>query len=241
MSINLEKRAEQVKIILEKRNITKIPAVRVGMAVDTSGSIRDMFNDGSMQKTVDRLLAVAMKFDDNGELDMWHFNSVFSQLPQATKEDYETYVKNKILNNGSVRLWGGTTYGDVINDVVKYYFGSSTKPAEKTGLLGGLFGKKAAAPVVNSAAGIPAMCFFLTDGACQDQAAARAALREAKQHNVYWNLIGVGDPSEFRLLQEMADELPNVGFLNLKSLSMTDEQIYEALISEEFCTWIKKF
>ena len=237
MSINLEKRAEKVTIVLEKRKLKAIPPVRVGLVVDTSGSARGLFQSGTMQETVDRLLAVAMKFDDNGELDMWHFNSAFASLKTAVKDDYGSYVNGSIMSRRD--LWGGTVYSDVMQAVVDNYFPAVKAPVAR-GLLGGLFGKKEAA--TTAAAELPAMCFFITDGQCgSNERATEAVLRAAQDKNVYWNMVGVGDAREFKFLVKMADALPNVGFVNLNSLSITDEQIYEELISEEFCEWVKKF
>lgn len=56
MSINLEKRVQAVKIILEKRGIRNAPKTRVGVALDVSGSARDLYFDGTIQETLDRLL-----------------------------------------------------------------------------------------------------------------------------------------------------------------------------------------
>ena len=33
--------------------------------------------------------------------------------------------------------------------------------------------------------------------------------------------------------------MPNVGFLHLESLDVTDEQTYEQLITQEFCDWVR--
>jgi hypothetical protein len=64
-------------------------------------------------------------------------------------------------------------------------------------------------------------------------------MRDAQKHPLYWQLVGVGDPAEFGFLREMADELPNVGFLHLPSLDISDDDLYEQLLSEELCTWLK--
>lgn len=237
MGISLEKRAEKVNIILAKRNITQIPPVRVGLALDISGSTQSMYNRGVMQETVDRLLAVAMKFDDNGELDMWSFTEGFNRLDTATAADYNGYVKRAILENRRIEKWGGTAYGPVMNDMVKHYFNPSPI-AEAKGMLGGLFSKKPAAPSGSTA---PAMGIVVTDGANSDRYEAAKIMREAQKHNIYWQMVGVGPDHYFSFIQEMADELPNVGFINLNSLEMTDEQLYEQVVGEEFCEWLKKF
>lgn len=238
MGIDLEKRSEKVKISLEKRGIKKIPPVRVGLVVDTSGSAKPLFDNGVMQETVDRLLAVAMKFDDNGELDMWHFNDVCAQLDTATKSDYNSYIKKNI--NGRRDLWQGTMYSLPLRKVSDFYFPEvgSIKPEKKSFF--GFGSKKEAAPVA-ATTDVPAMCFFITDGQTYDESECERILKAAQNKNIYWQMIGVGNPSYFGFLRKMADALPNVGFVNLNSLSMTDEELYSELICDEFCEWIKKF
>lgn len=232
--IDLEKREQKVGIILEKRNILKAPIVRVGMACDISGSTQPLYKDGHIQETVDRLLAIAGKFDDNGEMDMWSFTEDYDALEVATKDDYGSYVEKHILHNNSITKWGGTHYGPVMNAAVDFYFRGHVE--HKGGFLG--FGAK---DVVVEAENthIPALVLFITDGANGDHAAAAKILRDAQKYPLYWSMVGVGDPKEFGFLQQMADELPNVGFINMSSLKVSDDEIYEQLISEEFCTWVK--
>ena len=80
---------------------------RVGVALDVSGSARDLYTNGTIQETLDRLLAVAINFDDDGSLDAWSFDSSVGELPEITKLDEGTYVKSKLLKSG-VSLWGGS-------------------------------------------------------------------------------------------------------------------------------------
>lgn len=228
MTISLEKRAEKVKIILEKRKILKAPTVRVGMAVDISGSTRGMYNRGVMQEVVDRLLAVASKFDDNGELDMWTFDNETSPLEPATAQDYGTYVTKKILNNDKISKWGGTSYAPIVEQTMSHYF-----PRATSGFMS-MFKKKAATSTA------PAMVMIITDGSNNDRSATAKLLREAAKNNVYWSFVGVGDEDLFTFIKDMADELPNVGFVNMASLEVTDESLYEQIITEELCTWVAK-
>ncbi len=244
MSIKLEKRAAAVGIILAKRGITKVPPTRVGVALDVSGSAEGFYTSGIMQETIDRLLAVALKFDDNGELDAWLFHHGVMTVPTITEADEGSYVKKQVLTRKD--LWGATNYAPALSAVMSHYFGGSTAGvlAEKaSGFLGGLFGKKAAAPAPAPAAGKadPAMLLFITDGANNDEAETRRVLQEAAKNSpVYFNMVGIGPASNFRFIERMADELPNVGFVNLNDLSITDEQLYEAVVNAEFCEWIKK-
>lgn len=255
MSITLEKRAEAVGIILAKAGITKIPPVRVGLALDVSGSAKGLYTGGIMQKTIDRLIAVAMKFDDNGELDMWSFTDGFDRLENASAADEGTYVNQQILENSDITLWNGTEYGPVLEDMVSFWFPSKTATQavvqEATGFFKGLFGKKVAAvtpaPVLaagvdahGASIGLPAMGIFVTDGENSDRGHAAQVLRDSANVNVYWVLVGVGPSHNFSFLQEQADKLDNVGFVNLSSLDISDEDLYQQLIgTTEFTGWIK--
>lgn len=239
MNVDLEKRAAKVSVVLEKRKVTSIPPVRVGLALDISGSTRSMYERGVMQEVVDRLLAVAVKFDDNGELDMWSFTEEFDQLDTASDKDYGSYVKEQILNNRSITKWGGTGYGPVMQDMMRHYFGVTVSEKSAGGFMGKLFGKKEiTTSAVNNA---PAMGIVITDGANYDRDFAARVMRDAQTKNIYWQMVGVGPEREFKFIKEMADELPNVGFINLNDLQMTDEKLYELVVGEEFCQWLKKF
>lgn len=251
MSISLEKRAEKVGIILAKRNITTIPPVRVGLALDISGSTHDMYNSGVMQEAVDRLLAIAMKFDDNGELDMWTFENEFNRLETASAADYGGYVEREILKNDHIHKWGGTSYSPVMTDMLNFYFpasGTAKAPtssgAKKSGIFGGLFGRNksepVAAPVVTATGTLlPACGLIVTDGQCDDRSRVDRLVQQSQQYNIYWQMVGVGPSHYFDFIEELGDKYPNVGYVNLSSLKMSDEELYDQLIAEEFCGWIK--
>lgn len=239
MSINLEKRAEKVGIILAKRGLTKVPPVRVGCALDVSGSAQGFYQGSNvMQETLDRLLAVAMKFDDNGELDAWLFHDgVLPQLPAITESDEGSYVKNTILKQRG--LWGGTNYAPVLTEVMNFYFGDAPAPAKK-GMFGGLFASKPEPAATNKKD--PAMLLFITDGSNGDERATEAVLKAAEANSpVYFNMVGIGNPSYFRFIERMADDLGNVGFTNLNDLSMSDDQLYDKIVNQEFVDWVKKY
>lgn len=251
MTISLDKRVEKVGIQLAKQGITKVPPVRVGLALDVSGSARPLYASGIMQETVNRLQAIALKFDDNGELDMWTFSSdpiPFNRIETATAEDYDDYVNKNILKNSKIQLWGATEYAPVLEDMINFWFpgttGKAAAPTVKKSVFRSLFGKKedsapAAAPT-SAANLLPAMGLLVTDGANSDQRETERVLKAAASTNVYWQMVGVGPANYFTFIEKMADDLPNVGFVNLSSLSISDEELYAQLIAEEFAGWIKK-
>jgi hypothetical protein len=84
---------KKTRIVLDKRALPQPPHCRVGLCIDISGSMHNEYQDGLVQETVDRLLAIAGTFDDNGEMEVWTFNQGYSTPPVARAADFGSYVK----------------------------------------------------------------------------------------------------------------------------------------------------
>ena len=72
--ISLKKRQETLTVSLRKKKINDV-VLRVGSALDISGSMCELYRDGTVSDFVGKLLPFGMKFDDNAQIDMWAFNS----------------------------------------------------------------------------------------------------------------------------------------------------------------------
>lgn len=241
MSIfDLQKRQETVQFVLEKRNLIKAPSMRVGVALDVSGSARDLYMSGVMQATIDRLVPIGMRFDDNGEIDVWSFDGACDQLPSVSKHDYDGYIQRAIINNKNISKWGGTQYGTPMQNMLNFYFGAPSVAATASGffnkLLGG--GKQVEAKPVDQ--NKPVMAMLITDGANSDRENTTRLIQASQNKPVYWQMIGVGSPSEFNFIKHLADSYGNVGFVSLSSLHISDEQLYDALLTQELADFVKK-
>ena len=107
-------------IVLEKKKLTGVVA-RVGLVLDISGSMRNLYKNGTVQKVVERILAVASQFDDDGMLDIWVYDNEFSRLPSVTEKEFENYVNLQILNNDSIHKFGRNDEPPVMYDVMNKY------------------------------------------------------------------------------------------------------------------------
>lgn len=244
--VSLKKRSEAVKVSLKKSGVVKEKIIlRVAGALDISGSMQENFRRGHVSDLVDRLLPVADQFDDNGEIDMWAFNTGSRELPPATPANYGGYVEKELRALG---INGGTNYSPVIEAIAHHYFGEESvvvRNEEKaTGFFGRLFGKSTVTETVSTQAvtesDIPALVFFITDGANNDVARTRQVMQQLKDEKVYWMMVGIGDASQFSFLKELAQNYENVGFINFDNLDLTDEEIYDSIINGELATWINK-
>jgi hypothetical protein len=240
---NLIDLKKKVGIVLEKRNVPTNIMAQVGCAFDITGSMQGLYKSGAVQALAERLLAVALRFDDNGSLDSWSFCTEADELPPITEKNYSTYVNESMIKNNSITKWQGTAYAPAFEQIARFYFGETVLTEKSaSGFFGKFFSKT---PELVTTAGqndgkMPVYIMFITDGENYDEAKTWDQLEKMKDKNVYIEFVGIGN-SQFKFCQEAADKYGNVGFVQIMNLEKTsDEQLYTELLNEEFCGWIKK-
>lgn len=117
-TIDLSKKKEEVHTIcLTKQPLNGLKA-QVGLVLDFSGSMSDLYYDGTVQKIIENTLPLAMEFDDNSTMEVWIFENGFHRLPNITLDNCAGYVKREILGKYNM---GGTYYSPVMEDVINMY------------------------------------------------------------------------------------------------------------------------
>ncbi|MCK8783258.1 VWA domain-containing protein [Roseomonas sp. NAR14] len=228
--ISIDLRKKKVGIVLEKRRLIGVRA-QTGFAIDVSGSMEELFRRGTVQQVVERLLALALRFDDNGTMDMVAFDHRATALPPVGEADFAGYVRRAILDDRAVHKWGGTNYEGAIRLATEAWFG---RPSPG-GLLSRLFGARPAAPAAQ-----PSLLLIATDGENQDPAETDALLRAMQDRPVYFSFIGIG-AARFDFIREVAERYPNVGFLSVADLErISDDELYERLVSRELADWLRQ-
>jgi uncharacterized protein with von Willebrand factor type A (vWA) domain len=238
MAIDLNKRIEKVKIVLEKKQLVNIKA-QVGVAFDISGSMHGTYRAGVVQDVAERILAIACQFDDNQNLDSWSFDNGYNSLKSITLHNYATYINDEILQNDKVSKWGGTNFAPLMNSIISEYF-PSTVVSVGVKKLFGLFGKGETVQVTsNPKTTDPSYVIIITDGANGDEQDTIKLIESSSVNNVYWQFVGIGD-ERFTFLNRIADKYKNVGFIQIKDIaSEMDEDLYAKLLNDEFCNWVK--
>lgn len=224
MGIDLTKRAEKVGIILDKKQIRDIPC-QVKLAIDRSGSMDNLYRKNVVQDVVERVLAIAMNIDKDKVIDMWAFHNDSFELPAVKEGNIDNYVNREIVRKISS---GGTDYAPVMKEIV-----DKSSPG-KAGIFGGIFGKKAASDE-------PSLAIFITDGENSDRSHAERVIKQSQDKDLYWVLIGIGN-GNFSFIQHLGDEYPNAGYLKIDDIeTVSDDFLYENIISQEFADWVAKF
>lgn len=219
---------KKVDVILTKRGVRPDVKAQVGFAVDISGSMKYLYQDGTMQNIVNRIQALANRFDDNATLDMWAFHSKGFELEAAVPSMFGSYVNDYIMTHRD--LWGGTSFEPVTNLIKDHYFGATA-----TGWFKSLIGKK------EEKSTDPVYLIFLTDGDNDDERVMTQLITELGNENIYIQFVGVGTGSSFRYVKKQRDIFNHVGFVDFSNpTSVTDEKMYEDLLNEKFINWITK-
>lgn len=210
--INLDLRKKEVENIVmgipQLSNITS----RVALVLDFSGSMRNLYKNGTVQSVIERIMPIAMQFDDNQELDLWIFENGFTRLGGVTKENFYG-LANNIFNQYSM---GGTEYAPVMNDVYKKY-------------------------IKEDPANIANYVIFITDGDNSDRGNTNKIITEASKYPIFWQFVGIGDDS-FSYLQKLDDMdgryVDNADFFPIYDINnITDNELYTKLF-DEYPRWL---
>lgn len=210
----IDLRKNLVQITLEKKQLSHLSA-RVGLVLDISGSMRHLYDDGTVQEVVERILAVACKFDDNGSLDVWVYDNEFSRLAPATEADFDNYVQKEIIRNRHIHKFGYNDEPPVMKDVIRKY----TK---------------------EEVSSLPVFLVFINDGGVSKT--IKKVISESAVHPIFWQFVGIGysDFSVLKKLDTMEGRIvDNANFIHIEDIaSISDETLYNLLLNE-FPQWIK--
>jgi hypothetical protein len=200
-------------VILEKKKLTDVVA-RVGLILDISGSMRSLYKNGTVQKVVERILAVASQFDDDGTLDVWVYDNEFSRLKSVTERDFVNYVDEYILSNDLIHKFGRNDEPPVMEDVINKY---TVEQYEKA----------------------PTFIVFINDGGCKRT--IKKPIVESSNKPIFWQFVGIGD-SNFDVLEKLDTMegrfIDNANFFHIKDIEkISDEELYNNLLNE-FPEWL---
>lgn len=198
---------KSLELNLVKANIFTPITMAVKLAVDKSGSMDDEFRCGWVQDTIDLFLAAAMKFDDDGKMEVGFFNTSFKRTPDATADDHAKYINKHRITAG-----GGTCFADAIKGL---------KGSNKGGFFG--FGAKPT----------PVYLALITDGDNNDRYEFEAQLDSLE--NTFVQIVAIGNGCNTRYLDAIAAKYDTVEVLYIPDPKSVDQnKFYELLLNEEF-------
>lgn len=192
---------------------------KVAVVLDYSGSMSNQYRSGKIQNLLTRLMPLALKFDDNGELDVWIFDDKYERIESMTLNNFDTFVKNEILSLN--RHMGCTSYSPVLKDVLKKYFKEDVATSD-----------------------IPSFVIFITDGSNDDKRETDKVIIKSSHKNIFIQFVGTGEYEEFSYLRKLDDlsgrPVDNTGFIRVKDMhGLGDEELFNMLL-EQYPDWLKE-
>lgn len=217
------------------------------VAMDYSASMARRYQNGQVQRTLERLLGLGLAMDDNGRVDMMIFNDNITVLTPITSSNIADYVNREILSKG-YRMDSGTKFAPVLNRVLNSFGGAriGNDTVEYGGTLGkiaGLFGARKKVYAVKPVASFvnPKFVIIISDGENEDKALTEEVLTILSNYGVFVQMVGLGDGA-FTNLKKLDDlknrMLDNANFFKAPDLDSTTDEAFYKLIQSEFPTWV---
>lgn len=229
---------------MTKKGIITFPVLRTRAAIDKSGSMEGNFRSGYVSKSVDRFIAAALKFDDNGELEIGFFDTNFQETPVATLEDAGQYMTTK---GARVYANGGTEFAPIVAWTLEEDTREGAAQQASGGFFGGikkLFGA-APAPVASTLPDCGQYTGIITDGSLNNVTSKQrfeAMLKKTDAKDSFFQFIGIGNQVDTDYLEYVSKKFPNVGFVYIPNPSKVDDDaFYELLVNDKFVGWIAAY
>ncbi len=161
--VNLAKKAT---VSLEKRQLQQLTA-KVALVLDASGSMNRQYKKGRVQEVVNRILPLAVNFDNDQALDCWAFARDSQYLGEIGLSNYDGFIDNA---HGGWRKWALgpriNNEAEVMKAVTEFY--------QKDGL------------------DVPVYILFISDGGVSDNRGITRVMTEAAKLPIFWQLRGLG-------------------------------------------------
>jgi stress response protein SCP2 len=216
------------------------PKVQIVIAMDISFSMQKLFLDGVIQKTFDRILPLALEFDDDGKIDVWLFNqNAYNHDVSFSLDNRKDFVRKEIVLKYD---FGSTEYSPIINKITKKY----TKAGKDSP---------------------PVLVLFFTDGDCShtDKKDTESDLKIASIRGIFWKFIGINSKTGFfesvkRFFRKLfkrkmkthgftflskldrleGRKVDNANFFHIDDLEkISDDELYTRML-EEFPYWLRE-
>ena len=187
---------------------------QVVLVLDISASMNALYKTGAVQRVIERILGLAVNFDDDGQIDLLLFGTHAYRLPPVTLDEIDGYVERVILSRYKIRE--ATNYAPPLRLIRDQY--PQPQPT-------------------------PVFVIFLTDGANADKPTSADVLRELSAQPVFVQFVGIGK-EDFPFLHKLDElpgrVIDNAGFMAVNDIdAIQDAELYYRLLNE-FPSWLTK-
>ncbi len=205
--VDLSKKAETT---LAEKNLTNVEA-SVIVVLDVSKSMHPLYHSGIMQNVIERLLALAIHFDDDQKIDAYVFGTTACELAPLTMNTVEGYIEREVIAKHKINQ--ATKYATAIELIHKKY-----RDCQQ-----------------------PVYVIFITDGDNSDKTETKSRMIDICKAPIFWQFVGIGkEEFKFlnRLDDLSGRAIDNAGFMHVNDIDTIADDILYAQLLDEFPSWL---
>ena len=203
-------------ISLEKSNLLNIKA-RVALVLDYSGSMSQQYKSGEVQQVLDRIIPLALNFDDDGSFECWAFAEKALHLNDVNLENLNNYIASE---QGGYKKWNaGAGYNNepaVLEEVLHYF-------------------------IKESPSNVAVYIVFISDGGVSEARKIKKILQEASSQPIFWQFVGIGGRN-YGVLEKLdimeGRVVDNCNFFKIDNIESTSESMLYDFLLQEFPIWL---
>lgn len=202
---------------LRKHNVSG-KGVKVYLALDYSGSMAHWYANGGVQYLTEQVLALSAELDDDGDVEVWFFDTKVDKPQTVSLSDYQGWVEN----HKPRRRMGLTNYADTIKDIARYH--------RKHG------------------GGLPGLVVFQSDGSPYTgggdaRGAAVKALRSVSGDDLFFAFVGFGTRETVDFLFQLDTIDGRVrdnasAYVAANYAQVSESELYDGVLGEFVGQWL---
>ncbi len=205
-------------ISLEKNQLIGVRA-RVALVLDYSGSMLGQYRRGDVQQVLDRVMPLAVNFDDDANFECWAFAERPLRLSDVSLHNLPDFIN---CEQGGYKKWqAGACINNepaVMQDVVQYFL--KEQPDN-----------------------LPVYIVFISDGGIGSAGQIKRLLRENSNQPIFWQFIGIGGRG-YGILEQLdtltGRVVDNCNFFAIDHLhSLSESELYDLML-QEFPQWLEQ-
>jgi stress response protein SCP2 len=209
----IDLRKYEVSVALTRNDLAD-RTFRVVLAIDASGSMKAMYRNGTVQRSLERMVAIADILDDDGRMEVWFFGDFPVRSAPVTVGTMYTYVEDNAA--AKKKAEGGNFEPRAMKDIIDW---AQAEPSP-----------------------YPTLVLFWSDGGVHAEKRITETLVKASRLPIYWMFLGLGR-SDYGVLARLDDVsggvVDNAGFIPIDDIDRyPDSDMYGRIFGTFVKPWV---